>query len=32
MLRSLAREFWDDGLRAVLGAGSRRRLASEVTP
>lgn len=32
MLRSLAREFWNDGLRAVLGARSQRRIAGEVTP
>jgi lipopolysaccharide exporter len=32
ILRLLAREFWDDGLRAVLGAGSRRRIADGVTP
>jgi lipopolysaccharide exporter len=32
MLRLLAREFWNDGLRAVLGAGSRRRVAQGVTP
>jgi PST family polysaccharide transporter len=31
-LRLVAREFWDQGLRVLLGATSRRRVAGGVTP
>ena len=32
LLRLLAREFWDEGLRAVMVAGSRQRVAEGATP